>query len=146
MRIVIQRVSQASVAVDGKQVAAIGKGALVFFAVHKNDTPDKTLWLAQKLVHLRMFEDEHKKMNLSLHDIKGEILIVSQFTLYGSCLEGRRPAFVESAPASLAEPIYNQFVEQVSHDHGKVQTGVFKACMQVSLTNDGPVTFIIDAP
>lgn len=144
MRIVIQRVAKASVSVEGKHVASIGKGALVFFAVHKDDTPDKTLWLAQKLIHLRFFEDDQHKMNFSLHDIKAEVLIVSQFTLYGSCLEGRRPDFIESAPPQIARPIYDKFVAEVNKDHGRVQTGVFGANMQVDLTNDGPVTFIID--
>src|SRR5271167_4967610 len=106
MRIVIQRVNQASVEVEGKTVGKIRRGALVLFAVHKSDEASKTLWLAQKLLHLRMFPDDEGKMNLSLQDIQGEVLIVSQFTLYGSCLEGRRPDFTESANQALAEPMY----------------------------------------
>ncbi len=144
MRIVIQRVSEASVDVEGKTVGKIGKGALVLFAVHKNDEASKTLWLAQKLLHLRMFSDEEDKMNLSLLEVKGEVLIVSQFTLYGSCTEGRRPDFTESAPAALAEPLYEQFVSDVKRHLPAVKTGVFGAYMHVKLTNDGPVTFIID--
>lgn len=144
MRIVIQRVSEASVEVDKKVVGKIGRGALVFFAVHKKDEQSQTLWLAQKLLHLRMFADEEEKLNLSLMDVKGEVLVVSQFTLYGSCLEGRRPDFTESAPSSIAEPIYEQFVADVKRNLPGVQTGVFGANMKVRLVNDGPVTFIID--
>jgi D-tyrosyl-tRNA(Tyr) deacylase len=144
MRIVIQRVSEASVEVEKKVVGKIGRGALIFFAVHKKDEPAQTLWLAQKLLHLRMFADEEEKLNLSLMDIKGEVLVVSQFTLYGSCLEGRRPDFTESAAAAIAEPIYEQFVADVKRNLPGVQTGVFGANMKVRLVNDGPVTFIID--
>src|SRR5581483_6074239 len=104
MRIVIQRVTNAKVEVDGKAVGSIGKGALLLFAVHKNDVPQQTLWLANKLTQLRIFADADEKMNLSLLDIQGEVLIVSQFTLYGNCSEGRRPAFTESAPPKMAIP------------------------------------------
>lgn len=145
MRILIQRVKEAQVKVEGKIVGSIGKGALVFFAVHKNDTPDKTLWLAQKLINLRMFTDAQDKMNLSLLDIKGDALIVSQFTLYGNCLEGRRPDFLESARPETAEPIYNKFIQEVKKEVQNVQTGVFGAYMEVGLVNDGPVTFLIDS-
>jgi D-tyrosyl-tRNA(Tyr) deacylase len=144
MRIVIQRVSEASVEVDGKIVGKIGQGALVFFAVHKKDEPSQTLWLAQKLLHLRMFPDKEDKLNLSLMDIHGQVLVVSQFTLYGSCLEGRRPDFTEAAPPAIAEPIYEQFVADVKRNLPGAQTGVFGASMKVRLINDGPVTFIID--
>jgi D-aminoacyl-tRNA deacylase len=144
MRMVVQRVKEAKVAVDGKVVGHIGKGVLVFFAVHKDDAPEGTLWLAQKLIHLRIFPDAQGKMNLSLQDLKGSALIVSQFTLYGNCLEGRRPDFIESAPPLKAEPIYKKFIEEVRRDIAHVETGVFGAEMQVNLINDGPVTFIID--
>jgi D-aminoacyl-tRNA deacylase len=144
VRIVIQRVKEASVTADDQVIGAIGKGALVFFAVQKGDSSVKTLWLAQKLTHLRMFSDHEGKMNLSLKDIKGEVLIVSQFTLYGNCIEGRRPDFIEAASPDVARPIYEKFVQEVKKDIEKVQTGRFGAYMEISLINDGPVTFIID--
>ena len=145
MRIVIQRVESAKVEVDGKTVGSIGKGALVLFGVHKDDAPAQTLWLANKLVNLRMFADALDKMNLSLLDIKGEVLIVSQFTLYGNCSEGRRPEFTASAPPALANSLYEKFILEVRQQNLNVQTGVFGARMKVSLVNDGPVTFILDA-
>jgi len=144
MRIVIQRVTEASVTIKGQKVGQIGIGALILFGVHKDDTPDKTLWLAQKAINLRMFQDPEGKMNLSLLDIKGEVLIVSQFTLYGNCTEGRRPDFFQSAPPAIAQPIYEKFVMEVKKEMGHVQTGIFGAEMQVALINNGPVTFIID--
>jgi D-tyrosyl-tRNA(Tyr) deacylase len=144
MRIVVQRVKEAQVKVEGQVVGKIGKGVLVFFAVHKEDTPEKTKWLAQKLIHLRLFPDEHDKMNLSLEDVHGEVLIVSQFTLYGNCIEGRRPDFIEAAPPAIARPIYEKFIDDVKKHIPKVETGVFGAYMEVSLINDGPITFLID--
>jgi len=144
VRLVVQRVREASVSVEGKVVGKIGKGALVLFAVRKDDSAEKTLWLAQKLVHLRMFEDSQHKMNLSLADVGGGALIVSQFTLYGNCSEGRRPDFGDSAPGSAAQPIYEKFVADVKKEIQKVETGIFGAYMEVALVNDGPVTFIID--
>ncbi len=145
MRIVIQRVANANVEVDGKIVGAIGKGALVLFGVHKNDVPSQTLWLSSKLVNLRIFADAEDKMNLSLLDIQGEVLIVSQFTLYGNCSEGRRPEFTASAPPEMAKELYEKFIQEVRQQKLKVETGIFGARMQVSLVNDGPVTFILDA-
>ncbi len=145
MRIVIQRVEGASVEVEGKIVGAIGKGSLVLFGVHKEDTAQQTEWLANKLVHLRMFSDMEGKMNLSLMDIKGEVLIVSQFTLYGNCAEGRRPEFTSSAPSMVACQFYEKFIEEVRRHSLKVETGIFGAHMKVSLINDGPVTLILDA-
>ena len=144
MRMVVQRVEKASVEVENKSIAKIGKGALVLFAVHKNDDPSKILWFSQKLIHLRMFVDEKGKMNLSLQDVQGEVLVISQFTLYGNCIEGRRPDFAESAPSGFAEPIYQQFVAEVSRHIPAVKTGSFGKHMKVHLVNDGPVTFIID--
>jgi len=145
MRIVIQRVASAKVDVEGKTVGSIGKGALVLFGVHKEDTAEQTLWLASKLVNLRIFSDAQDKMNLSLLDIQGEVLIVSQFTLYGNCSEGRRPAFTDSAPPEIAKSLYEKFIAEVAKQKLKVETGVFGAHMQVSLINDGPVTLILDA-
>lgn len=143
MKLLVQRVSEASVKVDGKIVGQIGKGALVFLGVHKSDQPENTLWLAQKLIGLRFFSDSEGKMNLSLKDIQGEVLIVSQFTLYANCTEGRRPDFLETAPAAIAKPIYEKFIAEVGKEL-KVQTGVFGAYMEVSLANDGPVTLILE--
>lgn len=137
---------EARVTVDNQVVGQIGKGALVLFGVHKNDVPENTLWLAQKLSTLRFFSDAQGKMNLSLQDIHGEVLIVSQFTLYANCHEGRRPGFVDAAPGPLAKMFYEKFVEEAKQVFKTVQTGIFGADMQVSLINDGPVTFVIDYP
>jgi D-tyrosyl-tRNA(Tyr) deacylase len=146
MRIVVQRVKEASVHVDGKIVGQIKKGALVLFGVQKTDIPAYTLWLAQKLIGLRYFSDAQGKMNLSLQDIQGELLIVSQFTLYANCNEGRRPGFEAAAPSSVAKMMYEKFVDEVKQELKTVQTGIFGADMEVSLVNDGPVTFVIDYP
>ncbi len=145
MRLVIQRVMQAKVDVDGKTVGAIGQGALVLFGVHKEDVPEQTVWLTNKLIHLRMFADAQDKMNLSLLDIKGEVLIISQFTLYGNCSEGRRPEFTSAAPPDVAKALYEKFVHETRQHISNVHTGIFGAKMQVCLVNDGPVTFILDA-
>jgi len=146
MRVVVQRVKEASVISDGVLTGKIGKGLMVLFAVHKEDTKASCKWMAQKLANLRLFSDEAGKMNLSVRDVGGEILVVSQFTLYASCLRGRRPDFVGSAPGDVAEEFYDEFVDRVSDEMGDVQTGKFGAMMEVSLVNDGPVTFIIDHP
>ncbi len=146
MRIVIQRVAQAKVDVEGKTVGEIRKGALVLFGAHKEDQPSQTLWLAGKLVNLRIFADAQDKMNLSLLDIQGEVLIVSQFTLYGNCLEGRRPEFTAAAPPAFATTLYEKFIAEVKSHKLKVETGIFGARMEVSLLNDGPITLIVDAP
>jgi D-tyrosyl-tRNA(Tyr) deacylase len=143
MRLVIQRVLKASVCVGGQVVGEIGTGALVFLGVHKDDSPEKIDWLVQKLIHLRFFSDSAGKMNLSILDIKGQVLIVSQFTLYGDCREGRRPDFGLTAPSAIAKPIYDRFVGETKK-HLPVETGVFGAAMEIHLVNDGPVTFILD--
>ena len=145
MRLLIQRVSSAKVEVDGRTVGAIGSGALVLFGATHGDTPQDGTYLASKLVHLRMFQDEQQKMNRSLLDIRGEVLIVSQFTLYADCSEGRRPSFTPAAPPALAESLYGHFVEEVRKAGMPIATGIFGAYMQVSLVNDGPVTFLIDS-
>lgn len=144
MRLVIQRVSSASVEVDGVTVGKIGKGLLVLLGIHKTDTEAQISRLVNKLLHLRIFEDELDKMNLSVKDVGGEVLVISQFTLYGNSAKGRRPDFLESAPGGVAEPLYRQFAAEVSKELGHVQMGVFGAFMKVSLVNDGPVTLIID--
>ena len=146
MRMVIQRVKEASVRVDGSIVGQIKKGALVLFGVQKTDIPAYTLWMAQKLIGLRYFSDSQGKMNLSLQDIQGEVLLVSQFTLYANCNEGRRPGFDAAAPGSVAKMIYEKFVDEMKQELKSVQTGIFGADMEVSLVNDGPVTFVIDYP
>jgi D-tyrosyl-tRNA(Tyr) deacylase len=144
MRLLIQRVKEASVLVENKVVGAIANGALVFFGVHKDDTEAQISYLAQKLINLRMFGDENDKMNLSLLDIKGEILVISQFTLYADCSEGRRPDFFQSAPPIIAKPLYEKFVLELKKSIEKIETGIFGAKMEVRLINDGPVTFIVD--
>jgi D-aminoacyl-tRNA deacylase len=144
MRILIQRVQQAHVIVENETVGKINKGLLVFFGVHQDDTVATIPWLVNKLVGLRIFEDDQGKMNLSVNDVGGEILVVSQFTLYGNCLNGRRPDFVSTMRGEDAEKMYQQFVEEVKVKMGSVQTGEFGANMQVHLVNDGPVTFMIE--
>lgn len=144
MRLLIQRVKEAKVEVEGKITGQIGKGLLVFLGVHKDDTEDEIDWLVNKLVNLRCFSDENDKMNLSIKDIQGGVLIVSQFTLYGNCMNGRRPDFIDAAAGPKAEDLYNKFVEIVRKEIKHVGTGKFAAYMDVSLINDGPVTFLID--
>lgn len=144
MRLVIQRVSQASVKVEGKEVGAIGSGALVLFGATHGDTPQQCVWLASKLVHLRMFSDASNKMNRSLLENKWAVLIVSQFTLYADCRGGRRPSFTAAAPPEQAASLYNEFIKEVKNFGLQVATGIFGAYMQVSLLNDGPVTFLLD--
>jgi len=144
MRAVVQRVLEANVSIDGAVCGSIGKGLLVLLGVHKEDQPDDTTWLVNKLIGLRIFEDQHGKMNLSLQDVAGEMLVISQFTLYGNCANGRRPDFLNAAPPATAIPIYEKFVDEVKKELGKVQTGRFGAYMKVSLVNDGPVTIIVE--
>ncbi len=146
MRALIQRVTRAEVKVDGEIVGKIGPGLLILFAVHQEDTPEKTAWMVQKLSQLRIFADAQDKMNLSLKETQGEALIVSQFTLYGNCLQGRRPDFFAAAPPERAQAIYEKFVGEMKQELGKIETGIFGARMEVSLVNDGPVTFLIDTP
>lgn len=144
MRLVLQRVSRAEVRVQGSRVGAIGKGILALLGVQAEDTRGKVPWFINKMLNLRIFEDDAKKMNLSVKDVKGEVMVVSQFTLYANCHSGMRPDFLQAAPPRVAEPIYHYFVEQIEKEMGGVQTGIFGACMEVSLVNDGPVTIILD--
>lgn len=146
MKAVIQRVSEAAVVVAGATVGAIGTGTLVLLAVEKGDSQDDAAWLARKIVELRMFSDSDAKMNLSLKDINGSILAISQFTLAGSCDKGRRPSFTAAASPDEGKRLYEEFVAQVKALGVPVATGIFQADMQVSLTNDGPVTFILESP
>jgi len=145
MRIVIQRVSQAKVTVQGKEVGAIGPGLCLFLGVAKGDTEEDSTYLVQKSVELRIFEDDEGKFNRTLLDVGGEILVVSQFTLYGDCTKGRRPSFSHAALPEEAERLYQQFVQKLREKGLNVATGQFQAKMEVSLVNSGPVTFIVDS-
>lgn len=146
MKAVIQRVLESSVVVDGKTVGEIGQGILVLLGVEKGDAERDAEWLAEKIVGLRIFEDEAGKMNLGLKEIGGEILAVSQFTLAGNCAKGRRPSFDTAAPPDEGKRLYEYFVEQLRKLDIPVETGIFQADMKVSLVNDGPVTFILESP
>ncbi len=146
MRAVIQRVSQASVTIEGTVKGAIAKGLLILVAVEAADTDEDIEWLSGKIARLRIFDDEAGVMNRSLQDVQGQVLVVSQFTLYASTRKGNRPSYSHSAGPEIAVPLYERFVARLSQGLGKpVQTGEFGARMQVSLTNDGPVTIIIDS-
>jgi D-tyrosyl-tRNA(Tyr) deacylase len=145
MRAVLQRVAHARVVIDGETVGQIDRGLLVLLGVTATDTPDDARWLADKLVGLRVFNDADGKMNLSLPDVNGAMLIVSQFTLYGDCRKGRRPSFIDAAPPEIAIPLYEAFINAVKAQGIPVATGRFGAMMQVELTNDGPVTLILDS-
>lgn len=144
MKALIQRVKRASVTIEGELFSSIGKGLLVFVGVEKGDSIENAQKLADKVVNLRIFEDENDKMNFSLKDVQGEMLIVSQFTLCGDCKKGTRPSFDKSAPLDVAIDLYEKFVELVKTNDIKVQTGKFRAMMDVELINDGPVTFMIE--
>lgn len=144
MKIVIQRVKEAEVTVEGKSVGKIGKGFLVLLGVTHGDTKENANYLVKKLCKLRVFSDENDKMNLALKDVNGELLIVSQFTLYADCSGGNRPSFTESAKPDEANALYEYFCEECAKNNIKVEKGIFGANMQVSLINDGPVTIIIE--
>lgn len=144
MKAVIQRVSSASVTVDGQVVGRIGQGIMVLLGVEKGDAEASADWLAEKIVGLRIFEDEAGKMNRALTDIGGAVLAVSQFTLAGNCDKGRRPSFDTAAPADEGRRLYDYFVEALKRQNVPVQTGIFQADMQVALVNNGPVTFILE--
>ncbi len=146
MQAVIQRVTQSSVTVADKEIGTIGKGLVVLLGVAQEDTEKSADWLAEKIVHLRIFEDNQGKMNRSLMDIGGEMLVVSQFTLLGDCRKGRRPSFVNAAPPDKAEILYQHFVHKAGQMGITVATGKFRASMQVSLVNDGPVTLLLSSP
>jgi D-aminoacyl-tRNA deacylase len=146
MRVVIQRVRRASVSVAGEVVGAIDQGILVLLGVAHADTAEVGVWLADKIVNLRIFNDGDGKMNLSLLDIGGACLVVSQFTLYGDVRKGRRPSFIDAAAPAVAIPLYEAFLDAVRAHGVSVAAGRFGADMQVELVNDGPVTLILDAP
>ena len=145
MKVVVQRVSQAEVRVEGKAIGRIGRGMLIFIGVGKDDTEEDAVYLAQKVAQLRMFEDGNGKMNLSSSETGGQALVVSQFTLYGNCRKGRRPSFDAAAGPQKGEQLYSRFVQELRGQNIKVETGQFRATMDVALTNDGPVTFIIES-
>ncbi len=145
MRAVIQRVATASVDVDGITVGRIGQGYLVLLGVARGDGEQDAAWLADKLLELRAFEDEDGKMNLSVRDVRGGILVVSQFTLLGDCRTGRRPSFTEAAESGEAERLYLRFTNHLAQSGLEVATGVFRAMMKVALVNDGPVTLLLDS-
>ena len=145
MRAIIQRVRRASVSVDDIIQGEIGHGMLVLLGIRGSDTTTDLQWLAEKIVNLRIFEDQQGKMNKSLADIDGEMLIISQFTLYGDCRKGRRPGFSSAAAPEIAEPLYQQFIKEVKNRQVKVATGIFQASMEVELVNDGPVTLLLDS-
>jgi D-aminoacyl-tRNA deacylase len=146
LKTVIQRVSSASVTIDSKIVAQIQKGLLVLVGIEDADTQEDINWLCQKITNLRIFGDENDVMNLSVKDIDGEIIVVSQFTLHASTKKGNRPSYIKSSKPDVAIPVYENFVKQLEKELGKkVQTGIFGADMKVLLLNDGPVTIQIDS-
>ncbi len=144
MKLVIQRVKHAKVEVENEIVGKIGQGFLVLLGVGPEDTKETANYLVQKLIKLRVFEDENGKMNLALKDINGELLIVSQFTLYADCTSGNRPSFTNAAKPDKANELYEYFIEQCKKENVKVECGVFGADMKVELLNDGPVTIILE--
>ena len=146
MRVVIQRVTEAGVRVDGKLTASIGVGLLVLVGIEDADTKEDIDWLSNKIVNLRIFNDENKVPNISVKDIDGDILIISQFTLHAATKKGNRPSYIRASKPPHAVPVYEAFVQQVERELGKaVGTGIFGADMKVNLLNDGPVTIIIDS-
>ena len=145
MRAVVQRVSRASVTIDGEFAGSIGIGLLVLLGVTHDDTPENAKWLAEKVAGLRIFNDVDGKMNRDLSDVNGAMLIVSQFTLYGDSSKGKRPSFIGAAPPSVAIPLYEAFINGVKALGIPVATGQFGADMKVELVNDGPVTLIVDS-
>jgi D-tyrosyl-tRNA(Tyr) deacylase len=145
MRIVLQRVASARIDVNGITVGSIGPGILALLGISREDSPEDADYLLDKLLHLRIFPDEERKMNRSVIDCGGSLLVVSQFTLYGDCRKGRRPSFDQAAPPERAQALYEHFVEAARRGPVPVQTGVFQAMMEVHLVNDGPVTILLDS-
>ncbi|KEI96434.1 D-tyrosyl-tRNA(Tyr) deacylase [Clostridium botulinum] len=145
MRAVVQRVISSKVEVDGKVIGSIGKGLNVLLGISREDTEEDIKYLKEKIINLRIFEDENEKLNKSLLDIGGDIIIVSQFTLYGDCRKGRRPSFIEALGGEEAYILYNKFVESIKKEVNNVATGEFGADMKVYIENDGPVTILLDS-
>lgn len=145
MRTVIQRVTKASVTIEGEINGEIGNGLLVFIGIEDADTDEDIQWLSNKIVNLRIFNDENGVMNISLKEVNGDILLISQFTLHASAKKGNRPSYIKASKPEIAVPLYEKMINQLSNDLGKtIQTGVFGADMKVELLNDGPVTIVID--
>lgn len=145
MRAVVQRVREASVEVNGTVVGKIGRGFFVLLGIHRDDSTDAIPWMIDKIANLRIFERADGKFDKSLLDIKGELLVVSQFTLYGDCARGRRPSFSDAMEASGAKDLFVLFIEKARQKISRVETGIFQASMNVSLVNEGPVTVILDS-
>lgn len=144
MKLLLQRVKKASVTVDQKIISSIDRGFLIFLGIHIDDCENDIDWFINKILNLRIFEDENNKMNLTIHDISGEILVVSQFTLYANCMNGRRPAFIDAMKGDAAKNLYELFLLKLKNKFSHVESGLFGAMMEVSLINDGPATFIIE--
>ena len=145
MRAVLQRVERASVSVGGALIAEIGKGILALVGISREDERADLEWMAKKIAELRIFDDTNGKLNLCLQDVDGQLLVVSQFTLYGDCRKGRRPSYSDAASPAQAESLYDEFIELVRRLVPHLQTGRFQAMMDVALTNSGPVTLILDS-
>jgi D-tyrosyl-tRNA(Tyr) deacylase len=145
VRAILQRVTEASVDVKGERVSAIGRGLLVLVGVGREDGPADLEWLSEKIVQLRVFSDENGQMNRSVQDIAGELLVVSQFTLYGDCRKGRRPSYSDSAPPEEAQRLYEDLLARLRATGVPVRAGVFRAMMHIALVNDGPVTLLLDS-
>ncbi len=146
MRTVLQRVKRARITIEGREIACISEGLVALVAIARNDSQKDLEWMAKKILELRIFDDQDGRLNLSLVDIGGQILIVSQFTLYGDCRKGRRPSYSEAAAPSQAEILYEDFVQIVRKALPEARTGRFQADMEVEIVNSGPVTLIIDSP
>ncbi|MBI3059220.1 MAG: D-tyrosyl-tRNA(Tyr) deacylase [Deltaproteobacteria bacterium] len=145
MRILVQRIKEGKVTVAGEEISRAGAGLCLFIGIAKGDTQEDACTLAEKAVGLRIFEDDAGKFNRSLREVDGEILLVSEFTLYADCSKGRRPSFIQAAPPEEAESLYRHFIQKLQELGLKVATGTFQAKMEVSITNDGPVTLILDS-
>lgn len=144
MKVVVQRVSKASVTVEGAVVGSIGQGLVVLIGFSRQDSPQDIAPMVEKILNLRIFEDDQRKMNHSLLDVRGEVLLVSQFTLLGDTRKGRRPNFMDAAPPEVAQKLYHEFIQEIERQKVKVQTGRFQAYMEVQIYNDGPVTLIVE--
>jgi D-tyrosyl-tRNA(Tyr) deacylase len=145
MRAVVQRVKKGSVEIEEKEIGEIGKGMVILLGVGQNDVEKDAEYLAEKIVNLRIFEDKEGKMNLSVRDINGQILVISQFTLYGDCKKGRRPSFISAALPDKAVKLYDYFIKYIKNYDLKIETGEFQAMMLVKIFNDGPVTILLDS-